>query len=402
MSGLLRGRLAVVTAAAGYGKTDAVRGWLRDGPATWNPEPGEGHGKVVVVDDAHRRLDELDPDALGQASQLVLITRRPIPPATLFRFELGAPTEVGPRSLALPPHRVARLLADRYGIEDPDLAADVHRLTAGWPALTQLVGAALEHGTGARADETLTAPGTTLHDYLASEVLDELPPAMVELLGAMAELGSVSVGLADALGHQDAAAALTLLSRIGLLQPPVPGHEWYTPVPAVAAVARARVPRSSHRARYDVALAAQWCIDHDRPADALRLTLGSGDHVRCARLLAEHGQALLMAGAAVQVVRATRTLPAAIHTRVIELLYADSLQAIGDAEGAIAVYVRLAAQEADRLPAELAWRYGAAVYLSGDPREALAVLRRGRLGSRQRRRRRAVAGLDRRGTLACR
>lgn len=48
---MLRGRLAVVPAAAGYGKTDAVRGWLRDELATWNPEPA----RAVVLTAAGAR-----------------------------------------------------------------------------------------------------------------------------------------------------------------------------------------------------------------------------------------------------------------------------------------------------------------------------------------------------------
>ena len=50
----------------------------------------------------------------------------------------------------------------------------------------------------------------------------------------------------------------------------------------------------------------------------------------------------------------------------------------GDTAGAIAAYHGLAGDRAV-LPAALAWRYGAAVYMWGDPRDALGVLRRGQV-----------------------
>jgi DNA-binding SARP family transcriptional activator/ATP/maltotriose-dependent transcriptional regulator MalT len=350
---LLRGRLSVVVAAAGYGKSTAVDRWLRDTGET-----------VTVLDDVHR--DGFP--ATTTATRLVLISRRPIPVNTLLGLDLGAPVEIGPRQLALSPRQVARVLAGQYGVDDTDLAATVHHATAGWPALVHLAGAQL---AGEGGTELLTAPATALHEYVTEEVLAGLPDAARELLTHIAALGPVSVELITAIGQERLAPQLALLARLGLLVPPVPGRGWYEPVPVVAAVVRTGRDRTTA-----IAPAADWHAAHGRPADALRLALAATDTDRCARLLREHGAELLTAGAATDVVAAVRLLPPHLHGNTVDLVHADALQATGDTEGALAAYARLAGG-AETLPPALAWRYGAAVYLWGDPRDALAVLCKG-------------------------
>src|SRR5688572_26821599 len=123
-AGFLRGRLTVVVAAAGYGKTTAARRWLRG-----------ARENVAVLDDV--RPDHL-PAGVERCDRLVLVSRRPLPVAPLLGFGLGAPVEIGPRQLALSSPRVAQLLTEQYGIDDRGVAAAVHRLTAGWPVLVQL------------------------------------------------------------------------------------------------------------------------------------------------------------------------------------------------------------------------------------------------------------------------
>ncbi|GAA3435136.1 hypothetical protein [Kutzneria kofuensis] len=365
MLDVLRGRLSVVVAAAGYGKTTAVARWLRD--------TGEN---VLVVDDVHR---DGPPDTAGDADRLVLISRRPIPVVTLLRYDLGAPVEIGPRRLALSPQQVAALLTSQYGVDDPGLAAELHRLTAGWPALVQLGGARLaSEGTAEPLADLLAAPNTPLYDYVRGEVLDDLPPDALELLVHIAELGSISMELAAGIGQDRLAPHLALLARLGLLQPPVVSRDWYEPVPVVAAIVRAGHPMPPTRRKAVVALAAEWHTDHGRTADALRLALAAADHTRCAHLLREYGGQLLAAGAASSIVAAARALPERLRDDAVELVHADALQATGDTTGALAVYSRLAG-DSRQLPPGLAWRYGAAVYLWGDPNDALAVLRRGRL-----------------------
>ncbi|HEU4424718.1 MAG TPA: hypothetical protein VFR67_19510, partial [Pilimelia sp.] len=323
----LRGRVTVVTAAAGYGKTTAVRGWLRGRPARWlhatdvPPEDpiAAGGDSVVVVDDLHLGPAEPPAARLTGAARLVLVTRRPLSTMDLRRYG-EPPALIGPARLALSPERTAQLLRRRYDLAPADLAARLHALTAGWPALVHLAGGILTGDPAlarrpARAGapdpllDALAAPGTPLFDYVAAEILDGLPPETGRLFRDVAELGLMGTDLADALGHERADAGIALLARLGLLDPPAPGHDWYRPVPAVAAVAR-RAPGAAVRRDAVVATAIEWHAGHGRPADALRLAVAAGDDARCAGLLREHGAELLAGGHAPAVVSGVRALPA--------------------------------------------------------------------------------------------
>ncbi len=363
---LFRSRLSVVIAAAGYGKTTAVTRWLN-----------ESGVKAVVLDDVHP--DRL-PAAVDRPARLVLISRHPIPVATLLGYELGAPVEVGPRQLMLSSQGVARLLSDQYGIEDPGAAALVHRMTAGWPGLVGLAGARLAaEGMAEPLAETLAAPFTPLYEYVCDQVLAELPADALELLAHITELGSASVELATAAGLGQLTTQVALLVRVGLLLPPAAGRHWYRPVPLVAEIVRVTHSLPPARRSAVVARAADWHFKRDRPADALRLWMAAGDHAGCARLLREQGPAILANGGATNIVSAVGKLPESLRDDDVELVYADALQAVGDTAGALSAYSRLAGDAVELTP-KLAWRYGAALYLWGNPNDALAVLARGRRG----------------------
>ncbi len=389
----LAGRITIVLAAAGYGKTRAVRAWLGSTRATWYSGadlPGgtaaRDGDRVTVVDDLHLAsadaLAALLSTVLAAGSRLILLTRSPVPRAVLRSFPEAA-VEVGPALLALTPERTARLLRDRYGLADPDLAARVHRLTGGWPVLTHHVGAALAADpaladAGGPSQETLVAPGTPVAGYLGAEVLDALPTARRRLLADAARLGYICAELAAELGHPRPEQAVGELGRAGLLTSPTPGDPWYRPVPMVAAAVDVGGRRSADRSTRVLAVAAGWHGRNNRPADALRLRLATGDDAGCVSIVAGHGAELLAAGAATEVVTALRALPSRLRDDRTELLLAEGLEIIGDQAGAVAVYAALAG-EVEQLAPAIAWRYGVAVYLWGDPRQALGILRRGAL-----------------------
>ncbi|GFJ86348.1 hypothetical protein Phou_105280 [Phytohabitans houttuyneae] len=389
----LAGRVTIVLAAAGYGKTRAVRAWLGATRATWHNGTDLTGGmaardgdRVTVVDDLHLASADtlaawLAP-ALAAGSRLILLTRSPVPRAVLRSFPEAA-TEVGPALLALTPERTARLLRRRYGLADPDLAARVHRLTGGWPALIHHVAAALAADpaladAGGPSQETLAAPGTPVAGYLGVEVLDALPTARRRLLADAAGLGYICTELAAELGHPRPEQAVGELARAGLFTSPTPGDPWFRPVPMVAAVVGMGGRRSAGRSARVLAVAADWHGRNNRPVEALRLRLAAGDHAGCVSIVAGHGAELLAAGAAADVVAAARALPPKLRDDRIELLRAEGLEIIGDQAGAVAVYAALAG-DAERIPPAIAWRYGVAVYLWGDPRQALGILRRGAL-----------------------
>jgi DNA-binding SARP family transcriptional activator/Tfp pilus assembly protein PilF len=393
----LAGRVTIVLAAAGYGKTRAVRAWLGSTPNTWHrgPDivdrlPSPTGDRVTVVDDLHLvpadALAGWFAPVLTASSRLILVSRRPVPAAAL-RSSPDLPVEVGPAQLALSQERIARLLRRRYGLDAPELAAQVHRLTDGWPALARQLGAAFAAdaarlATG-RTDEevltTLAAPGTPVAGYLGAEVLAALPPAGRRLLTDAIQLGSISADLATALGHTRPEWTVGELARLGLLVLAAPGPPWYRPVPVVAAVAASARRRSAGRPSRVLAVATDWHRRNDRPAEALRLRLAAGDHTGCASIVAGHGAELLARGAAAEVVAAIRALPMEVRDDRTKLLLAEALEIIGHPADAVAVYAALAG-DAERLPPQVAWRYGVAVYLWGDPHDALDILRRGVLG----------------------
>jgi len=385
----LVGRLTVVHAAAGYGKTTAVRSWLRNSPVRWIRgaeltlgEPVVAAGReVTVVDDLQAAPVGVPAPTVVGAARLVVISRDPLPAALRPLDAIRA--EVGPARLALSPAATGRLLHHRYGIARADLAERVHRLTAGWPALVHLAGMALAAdpvlaagGSDARLLGVLVAAGTAAADYLGTEVVNRLPDADRRLLADAAQLDSIAVELAEALGHRRPGPTIARLARLGLLDPSVPGTGPYRVVPLVAALAREILPRSAARRRRVLAVASGWHRGQRRPAEALRLTLAVGDHAGCANLIGESGWELLGGGAAADVVTAIRGLPAELRDDRTELLLAEALEMTGDTGAALDGYAALAGPSGP-LPPGLAWRYGLAVYLWGDPRQALGVLRRG-------------------------
>jgi DNA-binding SARP family transcriptional activator/Tfp pilus assembly protein PilF len=387
--GPLVGRFTVVHAAAGYGKTTAVRTWLRNTPVRWlrgadlaDGEPVVATGRqVTVVDDLHLAPGPVAMPTVTGDARLVVISRDP-PPAALCPPD-AIRAEIGPARLALTPARTARLLRHRYGIGGAELAERVHRLTAGWPALAHLAGMSLaaDPEPAAAASDAgllgvLVAPGTAAADYLSTEVVDGLPDPARRLLADAAHLESISVELADALGHRRPAPTIARLARLGLFDPPVPGTGWYRVVPLVAAFAREALPRSAVRRRRVLDTAAGWHRRHRRPADALRLALAVGDHAAGADLLAGSGPELLGSGAAADVVTAVRGLPAGLRDGGTDLLLAEALEMTGDTGAALEVYTALGGGSGP-LPPGLAWRHGLALYMWGDPRQALCVLRRG-------------------------
>ncbi|GIJ80219.1 ATP-, maltotriose-and DNA-dependent transcriptional regulator MalT [Micromonospora phaseoli] len=400
---LLNRRCTLVVAAAGYGKTSAVRGWLVDRPVRWcdgaeaiplatsAPErlavlgarcavdPAGDEPAWLVLDDvprlSHRQLRTLldAVELLAQRLRIVLLTR--YPPAT-HRIPAGLLTEIGPAELTLSPEQVSALLATDHGLTDPTLATRIHTATAGWPALVTL---AAKTASASGADgEDLAGPGTPLESYLMREVLAELPSQARQLLRDAAHLDPVHTDLCQLLGHRRAGQLLTQLVRAGVLGPLTAGGPQYRLVPVVADVVRRCLPMGAPQTRRLHSRAATWYAGHGLLMPALRSFGRSGAGQATAGLLAEHGTALLASGGAETIVEACRSLPEQALTADLRMLRGEALQIRGDFDAAIAGYGTLA-EDREHLAAGLAWRYGLVHYLRGDPRAALDVFRRGRL-----------------------
>ncbi|MET8122891.1 BTAD domain-containing putative transcriptional regulator [Micromonospora sp. NPDC005189] len=394
-------RCTVVVAAAGYGKTFAVRGWLGDrsvrwcdGPdvaalATAGPEwlatlgarsatdlPAD-EPSWLILDDvprlSGRRLQTLldTLERLPPQLRVVLVTRHP---PTLSRRQSGLLAVHGPTDLTLSPDQVASVLAADHGLTDPALASRIHTATGGWPALVTLAARAAA-ATGTDWDNP-SEPGTPLESFLVREVFAELPPEVHRLLRDAAHLDPSHPDLCRVLGHRHGGHRLDQLARTGILVPVTTGGHGYRMVPVVASVARRRFPLVPAAAKRLHTRAAAWYVEHGLLDPALRSYGKSGVTEAAARILLDHGGELLASGGAEAVVDTFQSLPDHARTNGLRLLYGEALQMRGDFDTALAVYAALADRQ-ESLAAGLAWRYGLVHYLRGEPQSALEVLQRG-------------------------
>ena len=255
----------VVAAAAGYGKTTAMRGWYPAARASWHrglpPGPHEPVDALagVVLDEVRDGAGQLVFDDLprlppGTARSLAeALARLPgaVDVVLASRWPLGtaAPAlpraDVGPAELSLSVDQIADLLTTGYELTDGDaggydlnardLPERIHQATAGWPALVHLAAETLRTGGVPHGPllPVIAAPGGLIASYLEEEVLPALPEAAARLLAQLGDLAPVGAGLCRALGHPHSEETLRLLTGSGLLTTagsprPVPGG----PVPA--------------------------------------------------------------------------------------------------------------------------------------------------------------------------
>ncbi|MCG5473018.1 winged helix-turn-helix domain-containing protein [Micromonospora sp. LAH09] len=390
-------RCTVVVAAAGYGKTFAVRGWLGDRPVRWCDGPDVAalatagpewlatlgarsatdlpadEPSWLILDDvprlSRRRLQTLL-DTLEQLPpqlRVILVTRHP---PTLPQRQSGLLAEHGPTDLRLTPDQVTSVLAADHGLTDPALTTRIHAATGGWPALVTL--AATTAATGGNLD----GPGSPLESYLVREVFAELPPEAHRLLRDAAHLDPIHADLSGFLGHRHGVHRLDQLARAGILVPASEGGHAYRMVPVVASVARRRFPLGPPAAQRLHARAATWYAEHGYPVPALRSYAESGVTEAAAPVLADHGAQLLASGGAEAVVDAFQSLPGHVRSDGLRLLYGEALQMRGDFDAALAEYATLDDHQGS-LAAGLAWQYGLVHYLRGEPQAALEVFQRG-------------------------
>ena len=191
-------------------------------------------GAILILDDYH--LVDESPDVRQITRELVaraperlsiVFASRHAPTIPLARLRTaGEVAEIGTDDLRFDATETARLFTETYGRDlEADVIADVAARTEGWAASLQLVQAALRDrspGEIRRFIRGLTGADKELYDYLAEEVVGDLPEDLqrflmrtsilqavsADLAGVVAELDEVDVGRLTA-----AAERLTLLSR---------------------------------------------------------------------------------------------------------------------------------------------------------------------------------------------
>ncbi len=194
------------------------------------------HGAVLILDDFH--LVDESPEVRIIARELVaraperlsiVFASRQAPPIPFARMRAaGEVAEIGTDDLRFDAAETARLFSETYGRElEPDVLADVTARTEGWAASLQLVQAALRDRSPAeirRFVRSLTGADQELYDYLAEEVVGDLPDDLQMFLMRTSILQIVSPELAAVVAGLDeldtatfisAAERLTLLGRPG-------------------------------------------------------------------------------------------------------------------------------------------------------------------------------------------
>lgn len=193
-------------------------------------------GAVLVLDDFHL-VDEspevrrIVREMLVQASDrltLVILARR-APNLSIARLRtLGEVAEIGSADLRFLPDETERLFRESYGQPlEPDVLAELTSRTEGWAASLQLVHTAVR---GRSAVEIrafvrgLSGSHEELHDYLAEEVVGDLPEATQSFLMRVAILQVIEpelaivvtgVGETELREHVDAGERAGLLARRG-------------------------------------------------------------------------------------------------------------------------------------------------------------------------------------------
>ena len=214
------------------------------------------HGAVLILDDFH--LVDESPEVRIIARELVaraperlsiVFASRQTPPIPFARMRAaGEVAEIGTDELRFDAAETARLFSETYGRElEPDVLADVTARTEGWAASLQLVQAALRDRSPAeirRFVRGLTGADQELYDYLAEEVVGDLPDDLQMFLMRTSILQVVTSELAAVVAGLDEAETAGFISCRRTPDPPGQTRAFPTRTAALPP-ARARVPRGA-------------------------------------------------------------------------------------------------------------------------------------------------------------
>jgi DNA-binding SARP family transcriptional activator/tetratricopeptide (TPR) repeat protein len=388
--------LGLLHAGPGYGKTtalDAAR--PRDGLILTAREALEASfgahtdGELpawVGVDDLHELAPaeqlELLTSLVRQASvSRVVVTSRQALPEDARRLPLRVRTR-GPSELSLTPYDVHRVLVDEYGVSDPEAPVEIHRLTAGWPALVHHAADALARTPDTDVRAALAGPGTPAEMWLRHQLVPTLPRATRQLATSLAGLGPFTPGVltrvAEALDLDRQDWARDLVS-LGVLTPlREPGREGLLQV--VPVVGDVLADEIGPAADATLIAAGEALAQAGLPFGAALARSRAGDVAGAVALVAERGEEMLRRGDAAGVIDLVTGTPPELVTDAIRLITADALRICGDLAGARRAF-RPLVDAADRTgrsgwPPALAARVAAVDYAAGRLDEALAALAR--------------------------
>jgi ATP/maltotriose-dependent transcriptional regulator MalT/DNA-binding SARP family transcriptional activator len=339
---------------------------------------------LLVIDD----LDELeDGDAavhllralcLQAPPQLhIALSGRRLPPLRLGATAgATAVLEIAAPDLAFTSEETGLLVGARLGAGNEALAEGCWALSGGWPAALHLIVDRLERLDTAEREPALrrlpVLSGQLWREFVA-DLLDRESPEARRTIEAAAIAPFVDPELMVALGVARPGSALGSLQNRGLLVA-FEGGERLKMSPALADVVSELLSPAEVGILREAA--ASWLESADRLDEALECRRrGPAGELR--GLLKRHGHALVMRGGGARVAEILSRIGTGNEPTLNGVL-GEALQAVGDWDGAMETFGVLRREAAGgRLAPELAWRYGALLYLRGDSTTALEVLSAG-------------------------
>ncbi len=383
----------LVTAAAGYGKSALLEALRPDRGLVVSASDLVADGLPegvpwVGVDD----VDRVPADARDRLVA-VLTSRRDVEVALAAGAALPAELRTGipgrmrervAADLALTPYAVSVLLAQEYGVTDPEAALHVAELTAGWPVLVHFAGEALARDPHVDLTRALGAPGAPAAEWVERHVLAALPSWVEKVLRTVAAVdaqGPVTATLVETLaepgGGCPASDVVDLLVRMGVL---VSRRRAGTATEVVLVPVLAQVlARTAGPATQAVASLA--AAVHEREQlwlPAARAHAVAGDLGAVASLVGTHGEEMLRRGDAAAVARLVDSvIEDGFDEPLLHRTRADALRMSGEPARARRAFAPLVARaEADGWEPGLAARVAGLHYLCGEFESALAVLDR--------------------------
>ncbi|WP_063740066.1 LuxR C-terminal-related transcriptional regulator [Amycolatopsis jejuensis] len=338
------GRVTVVSAPPGSGKSVLVRSWIEDTglaervgwvsvvdpPQFWpavldaltdrpvTPAPNPDAWAIVerllgdlaplaerrwlVIDDVH----ELSPETRRQLELLVLrapaelrfilLTREDVRGLHRLRLD-GDLTEI--RDLRFTPDE-ARQLLDDVPLPEKSLTLLLER-TEGWVAGLRLAALSLAgHPDPERFVAEFSGSERTVAEYLVAEVLERQPDDVRNLLLRTSILEQVNGDLADLLtgGGGGARILQDLEQANAFVQAQDTGRTWFRYHRMFADLLRLHLRRTAADEAALHRTAAEWLSQHGFPVEAIRQAQAAREWPLATRLLVGHWPALLLDGQA--------------------------------------------------------------------------------------------------------
>ncbi len=344
------GKLTIVSAPAGYGKSTLVASWLGERSldycwvnlgrldssvrqvaaylwaALGRLEKSEGATEsnrwvaflnaltarrretIVVLDDYHlaesaevNDLLMLLLEHLPPTAHLVIITR--VDPALRLAKLRGQAelVEVRQSDLACTIEETEAFLVEVSGVAvTKDVVQSLSRATEGWVAGLRILTSSFREGADpSRLIEELGGRQRYLRDYLVEEVLARLDPPTLEFLERCSILEGLSADLCDAVtGRADSREVLSAMDRQNLFVNPQDEElRWFRLHHLFAEVLSARL-QGDHANELPVLhrRASEWFMAHHQPVEAINHRLASGDVDAAAELINAHAEWLMKQG----------------------------------------------------------------------------------------------------------